>query len=165
MSTSAKEEPYHYLQKRVGTIIEELTNDLNDNLTEFRNISKEAYEIEEKVLRSRNNYIRISKEIEGEMKRQREVEGVLEYFEAEIEKLRGAVRAQSIEGHEGRSYAVIGDIDNLINEFNSLVSSIDIGIPNRMNILLNENMNLVNYADSLIRKIVAKYKSSSEKVE
>ncbi|OAG31140.1 hypothetical protein NEDG_01914 [Nematocida displodere] len=150
------EEPYHYLQKKVGAIIEELTNELNDNVAEFKRLSKETYDVEEKIHLSRGSYVRVNREIEAEIKKQQEVERVLEYFDSEIEKIREAIHSQKTEGSEAIHYGAVGDIDGLINEFNSLVCTLDIGVPNSINILLNENMNLINYAEALIHKASSK---------
>ncbi|KAI5172265.1 hypothetical protein NEFER03_1379 [Nematocida sp. LUAm3] len=151
------EEPYHYLQKKVSSIIEELTNELNENISEFKKIAKEVYEVEEKILVNRSSYIKARKEIEEEQKRQQETEGVLDYFEAEIEKIRETLHTTtSFDGKEKETYSTVGDIDMLISEFNSLISSLDMSVPNRIGILLNENINLINYADALIQKIIQK---------
>jgi hypothetical protein len=158
----SKEEPYSYLQRSVGSIVEDLTNELNDNLARFRNIGNEAYEKEENILTSIRECVKVSREIEREIKRQKEVEEVLDYLESEIDRLRETVKSQGVERFEGPSYGVIGDIDSLINEFNSLVANIDVEIPSKMNVLLNENMNMISYADSQIKKIVAKHREGAE---
>lgn len=148
-----KEEPYHYLQKRLSTIVEELTSELNDNITTFRSISKEAYEIEESVVKSRNNYIQLSREIDREIKRQKEVEEVLDYFESEIDRLKDVVKELPNDSVEEQGFSAITDMENLIMEFNSLIGNIDLGIPNRITVLINENVNLLSYLDKLTEKI------------
>lgn len=155
------EEPYHYLQKKVGSIVEELISELNENVSEFKKLSKKAYEVEEVILHSRGKYIKVSKEIEDKLKRQSEIEKVLEYFEAEIDKLKQKLQTLSTETDsiEKPSYGAISDIEGLIVEFNDLVSILDVGVPNKINILLNKNINLINQIEEETARSLTKTKS------
>ncbi|KAI5189842.1 hypothetical protein NEMIN01_0705 [Nematocida minor] len=146
------EEPYHYLQKKVGSILEELIGELNKSVSSFKKVSKKAYEVEEKILQSRSKYIKVSKEVEYELKRQKEIETVLEYFEAEIDKLKQKLQRSSTESSQKPCYSALGEIGTLIAEFNELVSQLDVGVPNKINILLNKNINLVNQIEESIEK-------------
>lgn len=151
----AIEEPYHYLQKKVSSIIDELARELSQNISEFKSIAKQAYDTEEKILQSRSSYIRASREIEEEEKKQKEIESILDYFDQEIEKMRETLSTLPEEGSTPPpgSYGVMGDIDNLVSEFNSLISAIDATLPNSISLLLNENINLVKYAETLIESL------------
>ncbi|KAH9385770.1 uncharacterized protein NEMAJ01_0666 [Nematocida major] len=152
------EEPYNYLQKKVGSILGELISELNQNVTEFKKMSKKAYEVEEAILHSRGNYIKVSREVEDEMKRQNEIEKILEYFEAETDKLK--LKLQSIPCETDTAnrpcYAALGDIGTLLTEFNELVSLLDVGVPNKINILLNRNINLVNQIEEKTEQALRK---------
>lgn len=151
------EEPYHYLQKKVSSIIEELTQELNQNIAEFKSIAKEAYDVEEKILLSRSSYLKVSKDIEEEEKRQKEIESILDYFDGEIDKMKETLSTFSADNDSTPgNYTIHGDIDSLVNEFNSLISTLDTGLPNSINLFLNENINLVNYADSLLDSLTEK---------
>ncbi|KAI5186684.1 hypothetical protein NEHOM01_1637 [Nematocida homosporus] len=158
------EEPYHYLQKKIGAIVSELTTELIENTAEFKRISKEAYDIEELILLSRSKYMKVSQEIQAESKRQQEIEGVLDYFEGEIDKIRTILQANPIDGPETPTFASLGDLDSLVSEFNSLVATLDLSIPNSINIFLNENMNLISYADTLIQKLATKRALAKQKL-
>lgn len=147
-------EPYHYLQKKVSSIVEELANSMNEDLEKFKNTCKEAYEVEEKILQSRNNYARVNAEIEKVAKRQKEIWTVLEYFEKEIDKIHQQVQESKAKTAEGISYASVST--GIANEFNALVSTIDTEVPNSINLLINENMNLINYAEALLEKAAEK---------
>ncbi|KAI5180804.1 hypothetical protein NEOKW01_1088 [Nematocida sp. AWRm80] len=148
----AVEEPYHYLQKKLGSILDELVTEMNENVSDFKNISKIAYDMEQKILNSRMVYTSLTQQIEEETKRQQEIETVLEYFDKEIDKLRETLPQAKTNTTTTSSYSAIGDIDSLINEFNQIVSQLDTNVPNAINILLNENMNLVNYIEDLMDK-------------
>lgn len=145
-------EPYHYLQQKVGSILKELIGELNENVSEFKKISKKAYDVEEKILHTRGKYVKVSKEVEDEIKKQKEIETVLEYFEAEIDKLKNKLHVSSNETAPKPSYSALGEIESLIMEFNDLVSQLDVGIPNKINILLNKNINLINQIEHPIEQ-------------
>ncbi|KFG26420.1 uncharacterized protein NESG_01543 [Nematocida ausubeli] len=157
------EEPYHYLQKKVESILEELISELNENVSEFKEISKKVYEVEEVILHSRGKYIKVSKEVEEELKRQNEIEKVLEYFEAEIDKLKQKLQATANynSAEQRPNYSSIGDISSLITEFNELVSMLDLGIPNKINILLNKNINIINQIEEETDKMSLKPKKKT----
>lgn len=151
---SPTEEPYHFLQKKVGNILDELSLELSDNIAEFKKVCKEVYDVEEIILKSRGVYIEASKEIDEELNKQHEIESVLEYFETEVEKLRYALHTDPVESTATPNYAVLGDIDSLIGEFNSLVSAMDIGVPHPVGILVSENINLIRYAEALVQDLL-----------
>lgn len=146
------DEPYHYLQKKVGSILEELIGELNSNVSVFKNLSRKAYEVEERILHTRGKYIKVSKEVEYELKKQKEIETVLEYFEKEIDRLKNKLQVSLTENTPKPTYSALGEIESLISEFNELVSQLDVGIPNKINILLNKNINLINQIEEPINQ-------------
>ncbi|KAI5190927.1 hypothetical protein NECID01_1222 [Nematocida sp. AWRm77] len=151
---SSTEEPYHFLQKKIGSILEELGMELNDNVSEFKKMCKEVYAVEEVILKSRNTYIQASKEIEEEVKKQKELETVLDYFDSEIDKLGYILHTDPVESTATPNYSILGDIDSLIGEFNAVVRTMDVGVPQAVSILVSENINLVRYAEMLIKKML-----------
>lgn len=151
---SSTEEPYHFLQKKIGSILEELGLELNDNVSEFKKMCKEVYAVEEVILKSRSTFIQASKEIEEEVKKQKELENVLDYFDSEIDKLGYILHTDPVESTVTPNYSILGDIDSLIGEFNALVRTMDMGVPQPVSILVSENINLIRYAETLIEKML-----------
>jgi len=153
------EEPYYYLQKNLSFILKDLSGTLNERISEFKRDCKEAYEVEEKIIRARRNYIAAIKEIEEEEAKQKEMDGILEYFEGEVEKLLRVVysgredQTGKEEVQQTVNFEVIGEPDRLLEEFRELMETLSTGVPQQLNSLLTEVANLLGYAESLIEEI------------
>lgn len=151
-----KEEPYHYVQKTVSAIIEELSSELTSNISAFRKISREIYLAEDAIIASRNRYLAVERMVAEEAARQKEVEEGLDYFEEEIERLGRQLKGMRTSKGAGVGEEVdvgfLTDVDSAIGEFNLFIAECDSSVPGQIQSLVSEITNMLCYAESILSR-------------
>ncbi|EPR79101.1 hypothetical protein SLOPH_1218 [Spraguea lophii 42_110] len=148
--------PIGFGQKVVNEIVEEIKENLEKDVKNYKKVAQEVFAANEKIIKARNNYSSTIKLIEKEESKLKELDETIDLFNEYFTTTRKELDLKDTSMiKKDQLLDCIFEIENLYGDFNSLVAEIK-DEDDEIMAVINENMGIIKELDRDLKKLEVK---------